>query len=210
MNWPFARKPVLNHSILDLSQMDTALSWEVSRLLAASGVPTVRQAFPRLVKELDRARRYARPLAIMIVADHRGAGPTHQSSTGPDVVDGASSPARVVPAVSPGSVLIPVFVASVLREVMREADIITYAAALRRCVVMMPEVNRAEAIRARSRVGELCASRLDFAVRAGIAVFPEDGWTLDDLISNAEHSADRHAAARQEVETLSSEERAAV
>jgi hypothetical protein len=209
MNWPFARKPVLNQSSLDLSQMDTALSWEVSRLLAASGVPTVRQAFPRLVKELDRARRYARPLAIMIVADHRGAGPTHQSSTEP-VVDGASSPARVVPTVSPGSVLIPVFIASVLREVMREADIIAYAAALGRCVVMMPEVSRAEAIRARSRVGELCASRLDFAVRAGIAVFPEDGWTLDDLISNAEHSADRHAAARQEMETLSSEERAAV
>ena len=69
---------------------------------------------------------------------------------------------------------------------MREEDLVSYAAVRQRCLVMMPEVALEEAQQAVERVTAVCAQRFGLSLRAGIAVYPVDGWTLDDLVSRAE------------------------
>jgi hypothetical protein len=174
--WPFGKRRTASKPLVDLQHMDAPLSREVASILAGAGVPTFRQALPGLTAELERARRYDRPLAIALVTDARVA---------PDPRSGAADPRAGGP-LAPGSPLLPGLVASVLRELVRETDTVTFAAALGRCLVMMPEVTGEEARRALHRIGELCAARLAFAIRVGTAAFPENGWTLEDLIQYAE------------------------
>ena len=120
---------------------------DVSHLLEASGVLAFRSALPTLTAELERARRYARPLALVLFS----------------VEDNLA-----------------LFLAPVLREVLRETDVVT-ATAGGRCLVVMPETGDEDAKRAIERIREICVN-----LRAGVAMFPRDGWTLEDLIANAQ------------------------
>jgi hypothetical protein len=122
-----------------------------------------------MTAELARARRYGRPLSIVLVA----------------VSQSAAAPENAL-AVDPASPFGPVVLASLLREVMREEDMVSYTAARQRCLVMMPEVDRQEAQQAVDRVTVLCAQRFSLLVRAGVAAYPLDGWTLEDLVRRAE------------------------
>jgi hypothetical protein len=158
----------------EAKHVDSRLPQEMAFLLAGAGVPTYRQALPQMAAELARARRYGRPLSIVLV-----------SSGGPQAADGA--PAALAGwGGQPASPLGPVVLASLLREVMREEDLISYAAARQRCLVMMPEVALEDAQQAVERVTAICAHRFGLSVRAGIAAYPVDGWTLEDLITRAE------------------------
>jgi hypothetical protein len=123
-----------------------------------------------------------------MVVVHDGVPPNRPNHAGAG--DGHNTAAPVeqsrFPPTSVSLSLNPALLASILREIVRDADIVTYAALLGRCVVLMPEVCKAEARQALARVGHLCANRIGLAIRAGIAVFPEEGWTLEDLIQHAE------------------------
>jgi hypothetical protein len=191
LTWPFLKRLPVKKLGLDLTQMDTGLSRDTSRVLAAGGVPTFRQALPKLSAELDRARRYRRPLAIMIMTEDRlasaGASAMTGNGNGHGNGDGnGASGLRLAACLPYGSALVPAFIASVVREIVREADIVTYAATMECCVVMMPEGGKIEGRHALGRVGGLCVGRLAVPLRAGIAAFPEDGWTLEELILRAE------------------------
>ena len=69
--WPFGKRRAASKALVDLQHMDAPLSREVAAILAGAGVPTFRQALPALTAELERARRYDRPLAIALVTDAR-------------------------------------------------------------------------------------------------------------------------------------------
>jgi hypothetical protein len=164
--------------------LEAAVPREVSIVLTGAGVPTLRQALPRMSAELDRARRYGRPLAIQLFVDDRVPKDAAPAAIGGHNGNGSgdAAPASLL---APGSALATAMAASVLREIVRGTDIVAYASAPGRCVVFMPEVTAAEARQALHRVGELCASRLAFPIRGGVAAFPENGWTLDELIRHA-------------------------
>jgi hypothetical protein len=72
--------------------------------------------------------------------------------------------------------------ASLLRESTREIDIVTYAAMLARCLVLMPETDRPAAERAVRRLQTLACQRLLTPVSACVAVFPVDGLVLEELL----------------------------
>jgi len=168
---------------LNLQTMDSRLPREFQSLLAGSGVPGFRQALPRLAAEFDRARRYQHALTIALFGED-GVLASGASTAGWNGGDGASvTRAHALP--PDGHGLFPAVLASVLREGTRDADIVTYAAALGRCIVVMPETDRAQAHQAVNRLRELGTRRLMFPVRASIATFPEDGWTIGELIRQA-------------------------
>lgn len=178
------------------------LQSDVSFFLAGAGVPTFRQSLPRISAELDRARRYQRVLAIALFSVDRLLAPgvsTFSAAAG----NGADrSWLRHTDAALAGSDgLLPVLLACLLRENMRETDIVTYASAQLRCLVAMPEVNAAQARQAVSRVHDLAASRFTSPVRAGISVFPQHGLTLEELIRCAEEGAQRAVEGPHLVET---------
>jgi hypothetical protein len=80
----------------------------------------------------------------------------------------------------------PVMLAALLRDATRETDIVIYAAARARCIVVMPETGGSEAREGLVRLQGLSASRMALPVRVSLAVFPDDGWTLEELVRRAE------------------------
>jgi hypothetical protein len=180
---------------IDLHQMDVTLTREMSAALARAGVATFRQALPRLRAELDRARRYNRPITVALLGDARvspalsPAAVAHEADSRRRSVSTHSSP------LGPGSPLLPAVIASLLREMTREVDIVTYAATLGRCLIAMPEATEAEGRQAMARVGEMCARQLMVPVYARLAIFPKDGWTLEELVRRAvDNDPDTHSA----------------
>jgi hypothetical protein len=159
---------VQKSSTVSLQAMDARLPREFHVVLAASGVLGLREALPRLSAELDRSRRYQHQLTV--------------SSFEEDGIVPAGTMLADY-ALSPGSHgLIPAVLASVLRETTRATDIVTYAVALGRCLVAMPETSSAQGRQAVRRLRQLAARRLMFPVRASLATFPDEGLTLEELI----------------------------
>jgi hypothetical protein len=182
---------LMNRSAVDPQRVESWPTRDAAFFLAGGGVPTFRQSIPRITAELDRARRYQRALTFAIFSVDRAADPgATMFAAAPTGADGEwPGHAEVLP--PGGGVLLSVVLACLLRETMRETDIVTYASTEGRCVVVMPEVDTAEARQALGRLHDLAASRLTSPVRAGIAVFPQDGLTLEELIRRADERAQR-------------------
>jgi hypothetical protein len=162
---------------LDLQKMDVRLPQTTAAILAGAGVPRFREALPTISAELARARRYGRTLTVVLFAVD-GAQPSGTRNGHPEAERDAAS------------ALCAAALAALLRETMRDIDIVTYASTLGRCVVVMPEVDRGEALLAVNRLRDLCARRLALPVRADLAVFPRDGLTLEELVRVAEAKAE--------------------
>jgi hypothetical protein len=160
----------------DKGWLSDQLSKDVLHVLEASGVPTVRQALPRFSAELERARRYMRPLTIVVL------GPASADDEMPSQNE-LLQPAGLFS-------LLSALVASAVREALRETDIVSYAVTRTRCVIGMPEVDLDDARLAVERLQRLCAERHLPALRVGIALFPKHGWTLEELLRHAESAGE--------------------
>jgi|WetSurMetagenome_2_1015567.scaffolds.fasta_scaffold145168_3 hypothetical protein len=137
--------------------------------------PPLRGAMPRIAGEFARARRYERPVtvAVFAVADARRLPMARRD--------------RDRPAVREGQPMWPVL-PIVARSAIREIDIVCCDADTGWCIVVMPEIGREEGQRAVARMAQLCAERLGEPVLSGLAVYPEDGWILLDLVDVAKRS----------------------
>jgi hypothetical protein len=161
------------------------LSKDVLHVLEAGGVPTVRQALPRFSAELERARRYMRPFTIVVL------GPVHEDALVTEIdgsshsTEEASTQEEVLQPVGLFS-LLSAFLAAAVREALRDTDIVSYAVTSTRCVIGMPEVDADDARQAIDRLQRLCVDRHLPPVSAGLALFPRNGWTLEELLRHAE------------------------
>jgi hypothetical protein len=152
----------------------TAMSIHV--ILSEAGVPRLQKALPLINGELQRARRYGRTMTIALLWGESGAA--GEASVEHGTAHPPHSHASVVPAL----------IAALLRETMREIDIVTYASGIDRCVVVMPESGDEEARLAFARLRRMCSDRLEMPVHATLAVFPADGLTLGELIRAADEN----------------------
>lgn len=162
-------------------------------MLNAAGVPTFRKALPQLSAEIQRARRHMRPLTVVLLSTE-GRVQSEAADQWPLRGDSATrddSPVRLTVPAAAWSVLL----APMLREALREMDLVSYVAAYGHCVVGMPETGAGEARQVVSRLAELCASRLLLQLRAGFGVFPQDGLTLEELVRHAQDEWERSGAA---------------
>jgi hypothetical protein len=149
------------------------------RRVEADGVPQLREALPLITAEFERARRYERTVTIAVFA-------VAPNGTG----SASSAPENGRNGAAPGDDrLLPAVLASVVRQAMRETDLVACDAAGRRCIVVMPEIGAEEGRQAVSRMRQLCTARLSCAIRADIAVFPRDGWMFLDLVDLAQRQA---------------------
>ena len=179
--------------IFGLQRANANLPQDVSPILEAEAIPTFRQALPRLSGELERARRYRRPLSIVLLS-HSGSGTAEGAghpAAGRQPGHRATSAVELSGPVAAPDWLVSVRLAFILRKALRESDIVMYAATQGCCMVGMPEVDAGEARQAVGRLNELCFGRPLLPLRAGIAVFPQDGWTLEELIRHAEEDWQR-------------------
>jgi hypothetical protein len=146
-------------------------------VLERGGVPTLREALPRLSNELDRARRHSRPLSVVVfgldpVATDMGRARFTSESGGP-------AETGLFP-------LLSALLAPSLREALRQTDIVSYTTREAQSLVALPETTADAARRTIDRLLQLSAIQVLCPLRIGLASFPDDGWTLEDVIVRAE------------------------
>jgi hypothetical protein len=164
-------------------------------------IPTFQELRPALDGELRRSRRYERPLAVLVVVpaldplpSANGNGSRAQGGNGShDSHRSANSAGEGANHQIADVATRPLFWAqlrflvlgSLLCGTLRESDVVSYAAELDEFVALLPECDGAAARQAVARLHGLYSSRVGIGLRAGIAVYPGDGLTLDDLLEHA-------------------------
>jgi GGDEF domain-containing protein len=156
--------------------------WRERRcLLEALQLSTYRRRLPDFDRELNRARRTDRQLSMVVLALDVG-------------TSGATEPQRGEPLLERLAYLL---VGSMLRELLREHDIVAYDPATDRHVLLLIESDRSQAGRLIARIRAEVEARTSLALRGGIAQLPEDGLTIRDLVR---HASDRCNAWRPNVD----------
>jgi hypothetical protein len=136
------------------------------------------EAVDSLSAELDRARRYNHSLSVVVLsANPATVVPDHQNGTD-GTMEGAALETSLPQVVS-------LLAAGVLRDVVRKSDIVCYWPSENRFVLALAEADVQSGRKALRRIEELFRSRLRLNVHAGLARFPDDGLTLDALVSKA-------------------------
>ena len=81
---------------------------------------------------------------------------------------------------------------SFLYDTLRETDLVAYAGENRLYIVLLPEASATEAEQAVRRLDRLLSARTESRLRAGLAKFPADGFTIQDLRDRAQLAWQSH------------------
>lgn len=170
------------------TRADEAITRAAHLVGEAAQVPTMADMRPRLARELDRARRYEYPIAIVVLdvpvgsprAEPTGNGTGDRSRVVHDTDESIVLETRVPHLVS-------LLSGALLCEVLRESDIVVYDPRNDRLILLLVHSDRAETKRATERLSRLIRARLHLSPRIGSAHFVEDGLTLEDLLACAQH-----------------------
>lgn len=169
--------------------------------LVAAQIPTLRNNMPAASAELRRARRYERSMSVLVLGMNRESLGDSASAPGGDPV-GSLSRFECAALVTLGWLL---------RDTIRESDLVSYDAEHHLYTLVLPELGAEEAEGTAARLKEAFLSRASVALCAGIAEFPADGITLEDLFARAREAFEerlRGAEPPLEVEQASTLRRA--
>lgn len=153
-------------------------------VLERGGIPTLREVLPRLSTELDRARRHSRPLSLAVF----GLDPVASDMGRVRLASEADGQTQT--GLFP---LLSALLAPSLREALRQTDIVSYTTKEAQSLIALPETTADGARRTISRLLQMSAIQVLCPLRIGLASFPDDGWTLEDVIVRAEDEWARSA-----------------
>jgi hypothetical protein len=128
-----------------------------------------RDGLPNMRLELQRARRYERPLSMLAVGLSGGDAPIRK-----ELADF-------------------LLLGIVLRDALRETDLMSYSVEHQLYAVLLTETTRAGALEAAVRFGGIARRRAELRVRCGASEFPQNGLSVDDLFAHARHAWQGHA-----------------
>jgi hypothetical protein len=176
-----------------------AILRNLSRALQASGILLYRSARPQLAQELTRARRYQHPLTVVTMSfaheqfteQQYDLTTEHDDSHGSYVEQQIYSFHFVFP-----------LVGVIVRDAIRESDIITYDAINNQYVILLPESSKPYAIQAVQRLITLISKRVLISLRVGLAEFPTDGLTIEDLVHRAQTADARWSVGVASLESI--------
>jgi hypothetical protein len=126
--------------------------------------------------EVARARRYQRPLCVLVLRCIDG-----QQGLGcsPSVHTGEPCHPQLVDALLFGAIL---------PDRIRRTDLVAHDAGSGRYVILMPEVSRHQVDGIVQRLTELLREGVSSSACVGVAEFPDDGLTLEEMISSADRN----------------------
>ncbi len=143
----------------------------------AAGIPTYRSLLHQLPPELNRARRYGRRLAVLVCKLETAEGdPAVHGRNGNREREFLSK-----------LLLNAAFVSYVLREALRSSDLVSYDPELDQFVIVLPETEREQAELFGNRQIQRARERLGTMLRVGVAEFPTNGVTFEDMVQMARH-----------------------
>jgi hypothetical protein len=148
-----------------------------------ASIPAIRAITPAVEQELGRARRHERPLSVAIV-EIRSDELLRQirmliTNGYMKFLSNHWHGAQIVRVVFS-------LIGCLLRDTLRETDLVAYDPISDRYIIVMPETDKAAARDAIERIREVLLKRTATEAHANIAEFPIDGLTLDDLMQAAE------------------------
>jgi GGDEF domain-containing protein len=150
-------------------------------ILRSTSLPTYRQTLRQIQRELDRARRFSRPLTMVVVRVENyerlevGYGRRRE--------DPRQRESRLIAAC--GSRIMFAHVGLILQEGLREMDLVTLDVVGRRYVVVLPECARSEASSLVTRLERLVRRGTGVGIESGVAEVGADGLIVSDLLTKA-------------------------
>lgn len=174
--------PFTGNGFLARGESGGKLPGAASLISKVASVPSFGDAVADLNAELTRARRYEHPVSLLVMSMHNGKG--REASEAGAGGSGGNGSGVLLESQLPH--LIALLVASILNEVLRESDILTYDAIADRFVVLLPESDAEKARQAVVRLDRMMRERMLIRIRAGMAVFPEQGLTVSELLEEGE------------------------
>lgn len=150
---------------------------------SALEIPSYGQALPRMMLELERARRFEHPLCVVVVGPHMPPVRLTYAMMG-SFLPWSAEPFPQSPAEQLPTLL--VHLGSFLRTQLRTIDVLATTADAQSYLLGLVETGRpgAELLLDRFRRGFRDYARA--SLQAGIAEFPHEGMTLEDLLEHAE------------------------
>ena len=176
-------------------QVEGVLGRGDPRLSAQSLAPSFDEVSARVSAELDRARRYEHCLSFVLVS----ATPKPDAELRP-LESGADGNGVLPLRVRDTRHLYAILGGAVLRETIRESDIVCHDPASDRLLVVLAESGAEEGLQAVQRICRLMEDHMGLSVRAGLAQFPADGLTLESLIGHAHEAWLRAGGEESEAE----------
>lgn len=160
------------------------LYYRASVMSRAAAMPSVREAMPLINQELGRARRYERVLSVAVI-EIRHDELLRQIRT---LISADRSIISLSERRQTARVVRVVFalIGCVLRDALRDTDVVAYDPASDRYLIVMPESNKLEAQQVVHRAREMLLKRTAAEAKASIAEFPRDGLNFEDLVSTLE------------------------
>jgi hypothetical protein len=154
-------------------------------------IPTYRSALPLLSAEIARVRRNERSLAVLVLEAVNGQPSDSKNGL---LFDGGNGHASARLSRQPMA-FVAALMGAIVREALRECDIVTYDAIANHYVILLPDSDEEKARQAARRLGDLIISRVEVGIKVGIAVFPRDGLLLQALVKRARAACNNGAAA---------------
>jgi hypothetical protein len=164
----------------------TSLAW------SASGIRTFSRSVPKLRMEMASARRYQRPLCLVVLAIEGMEGKLPPYVNGEKRNGSNGNGARSISNAETMQFLFPLM-GSVLKDSVRGSDKVTYDVAKDQYIMVFPQTKKPECEQAVLRLKSLLVKRSLRNVRAGIAEFPGDGLILEDLVGAARLACQQQA-----------------
>jgi hypothetical protein len=187
LSWPLLVVVLLVGGIVAFVRQRRVGAERDLEILRAMSIPSYRQTLCRFQRELDRGRRFSRPVTILVVrvdADEPG-----KRALVPLREDAQQRQTRVMEAC--GHRIMFAHVGLVLQDCLRDIDVTACDAVEQRFIVALPECTRADVTLLVQRLEMLVRRGTGLGVRTGVAEAGRDGLILADLVRKAAERADR-------------------
>ena len=160
----------------------------ISSILESIAIPAYRHSLPEIKKEISRARRFRRPLAIVAVGLNgnptRGIKHFWKERSKDENLSTLDQP-------KPTNGIEFLLFGPVFRDALREIDITTYEGRSNTFIIALPETTKPQAVKAVKRIKERVGEGIAEQLSVSIAELPTDGLTIEDLILSANKSSER-------------------
>lgn len=156
-------------------------------ILEAAAMPAYRQSLSQLRKEISRARRYQRPLAIVVIQINATFSRPHKGGVNEESVVQVDQSGELQP-------LEFVLCGSIFRDALRETDIATYDGVKKQFVIWLPESTKKDTIEIVKRLRNVVGKNIADNLSTGMAEFPEDGLIIEDLVNRAMERLNRQTS----------------
>ena len=143
-----------------------------------SSVPSFQNTLPYMTFELTRARRYNHTLSVLILG--------LESAQKKVLLKKNSNLANQWGNEQLASKFLFSLIGTILRESLRDSDILSFEVVNDRFIVLLTDTDEKKARNAVVRLNTLVNEQLQTQLQAGVAEFPSNGLTIEDLIKYAQ------------------------